>query len=184
EVTPRWASALSQLISTYPHHILEPQADCFGLMLLSRYPLAHSKIVDLGNTGVPSIITEVHFPQGTLSVIATHPVPPIHAAYAQQRNDQLAALPAAIKQQHYPVLLMGDLNVTTWSPYFQTLKKESGLKNSMKGYGFQPTWAVNFFLKIPIDHVLHSPAIRIHNRRVGPDIGSDHFPVIVDFSID
>ncbi|MEI6892462.1 MAG: endonuclease/exonuclease/phosphatase family protein, partial [Pontiella sp.] len=47
EVTPRWASALSQLISTYPHHILEPQADCFGLMLLSRYPLAHSKIVDL-----------------------------------------------------------------------------------------------------------------------------------------
>jgi endonuclease/exonuclease/phosphatase (EEP) superfamily protein YafD len=54
----------------------------------------------------------------------------------------------------------------------------------MKGFGFQPTWPANSrFLKIPLDHVLHAPEIIIHNRMVGGAVGSDHFPVIVDFSI-
>ncbi|MDF7798099.1 endonuclease/exonuclease/phosphatase family protein [Pontiellaceae bacterium B1224] len=183
EVTPHWAFELSQLATNYPHHIMEPQEGCFGIMLLSRYPLAHGEIVEIGNAGVPSIITEVHFPEGAVSVIATHPLPPITASYARERNGQLEALSAVVKQQKYPVLLIGDLNVTTWSPYFQTLVKESGLKDSMKGFGFQPSWAANFFLKIPIDHMLHASEINIHNRQIGPDIGSDHFPVIVDFTL-
>jgi endonuclease/exonuclease/phosphatase (EEP) superfamily protein YafD len=92
-------------------------------------------------------------------------------------------LPELVHQQNAPVLLAGDLNTTPWSPYFQTLEKESGLKNSMKGFGFQPSWAGNAFLKIPLDHFLHSPEIVIHNRMIGPDVGSDHLPVIIDFTI-
>ena len=54
----------------------------------------------------------------------------------------------------------------------------------MKGYGFQPSWpANNRLLRIPIDHVLHSPEIVIHDRVIGSTVGSDHFPVLVDFTI-
>ena len=89
-----------------------------------------------------------------------------------------------MKQQKHPVLLLGDLNTTPWSFHFQHLLKESGLKNSMKGFGHQPSWPSNIpFLRIPLDHVLHSEEITIHNRMIGRNIGSDHLPVIVDFSI-
>jgi endonuclease/exonuclease/phosphatase (EEP) superfamily protein YafD len=184
EVTPKWAQELAILDNDYEYRIAEPQEGCFGIMLLSKYPLKNGSVVDIGSAGVPSITADVYFPKGELAVIGTHPVPPIGRERSKQRNDQLTALPVAIDQLENPVLLIGDLNTTPWSPHFTRLVRESGLRNSMKGFGFQPTWPVGIpWLKIPLDHVLHSPEITIHNRMVGPNVGSDHFPVIIDFSI-
>ncbi|MDF7806566.1 endonuclease/exonuclease/phosphatase family protein [Pontiellaceae bacterium B12219] len=183
EVTPKWARELEVLNATYPYRIAEPREDCFGMVLLSKVPLEHRQVVEIGNSGVPSIIAEAYFPGGTISIIGTHPLPPIGADYSAQRNAQLAALPEFIQQQKYPVLLIGDLNTTPWSPFFQTLEKESGLKNSMQGFGHQPSWpSGNAFMRIPLDHVLHDEEISIHNRMIGPKVGSDHLPVIVDFT--
>jgi len=36
-------------------------------------------------------------------------------------------------------------------------------------------------LLIPIDHCLHSREVRIVRKQIGPDVGSDHYPVVVDF---
>lgn len=185
EVTPDWAFELAQIASQYPHHILKPQEGCFGIALLSKYPLEHERIVRIGPAGVPSIIADAYLPQGTVSLIATHPLPPISAEYAKKRNLQLAALPDVVHEQKHPVLLIGDLNTSPWSFYFTRLRRASGLKNSMQGFGFQPTWPARHpFLRIPLDHVLHSPEIIIHNRTVGTALGSDHLPLIVDFSIE
>jgi endonuclease/exonuclease/phosphatase (EEP) superfamily protein YafD len=61
----------------------------------------------------------------------------------------------------------------------------SNLHDSRKGFGIQPTWPSDKpIFMVPIDHVLVSKEIRIQNRFTGPDIGSDHRPVIVDFSLD
>ena len=184
EVTPDWAFELSVLAGNFPYRVSEPQEGCFGIMLLAKHPMERGRIVEIGDAGVPSIIADLHLPHGTVSIVGTHPVPPIGAAYARNRNLQLAALPAVTKAQQHPVLLMGDLNTTPWSPHFAKLIQESGLHNSMKGFGFQPTWPANLpFMRIPLDHVLYSDGIVVHNRMVGGNVGSDHFPVVVDFSI-
>jgi len=182
ETTPTWAFELSQLSEIYPHHVVEPREGCFGISLLSKLPLSQGKVVEIGSAGVPSILATVHLPQGDCSIIATHPVPPLGAESSNHRNNQLAELPGITKEQKHPVLLIGDLNTSPWSPYFSKLLHESGLKDSMKGFGFQPTWPSGSPLsRIPLDHMLHSPEITIHNRMIGTDVGSDHFPVIVDF---
>jgi endonuclease/exonuclease/phosphatase (EEP) superfamily protein YafD len=183
EVTPKWEQELKVLKKTYTYRISKPQDDCFGIMLLSKVPLERDKIIEIGTAGVPSIIAEAHFPMGVISVIGTHPLPPMGSIYSSHRNNQLEALPLQVQKQQYPVLLIGDLNTTPWSPYFKNLIEASGLKNSMKGFGFQPSWTGNAFLKIPLDHILHSEEIIIHNRMIGPAVGSDHRPVIVDFSL-
>lgn len=185
EVTPKWAAELAVLENDYKYRIAEPQEGCFGIMLLSKYPLKNGRVVEIGSAGVPSITADVYFPRGEVSIVGTHPVPPVGGEYSTHRNNQLAALPAIVKAQKNPALLMGDLNTTPWSPHFTRLVRDSGLKNSMKGFGFQPTWPANLSLmRIPLDHVLHSPEITIHNRMIGGDVGSDHFPVIVDFSME
>ena len=123
-------------------------------------------------------------PEGVISIIGTHPVPPIGSKASKLRNGQLAELPGVIKEQQRPVLLIGDLNTTPWSSHFTRLLSDSGLKNSMKGFGHQPSWPARpFFLRIPLDHMLHSPEIRVHNRMILQSVGSDHFPVVVDFSL-
>jgi len=184
EVTPKWARELEVLNATYPYRIAKPQEGCFGIMLLSKYPLEHGEVVQVGQADEPSIVAEAFLPQGVVSIIGTHPVAPIGAAGSRERNIQLAALPDMVHQQQHPVLLIGDLNTSPWSSHFTQLLKASGLKNSMKGFGHQPSWPVShFFLRIPLDHMLHSPEITIHNRGVLQGVGSDHFPVIVDFSL-
>ncbi len=184
EVTPKWEAELAVLTEIYPHRIVEAQEGCFGIMMLSKFPLEHEQTVEIGGANIPSLLAEVHFPHGTLSFIGTPPLPPIGAAYSKQRNRHLMELPDLVKKQQYPVLLIGDLNVSPFSYWFRKVISESKLKDSMKGFGFQPSWpSNNSFLCIPLDHVLHSPEIIIHNRMIGSDVGSDHFPVIVDFSI-
>lgn len=184
EVTPKWAHELEGLNATYPYRVEEPQAGCFGMMLLSKYPLEHGQVVQIGTAGVPSIVAEMYSPQGVVSIIGTHPRPPVGADGSLQRNIQLEDLPRIVHQQKNPVLLIGDLNTTPWSSHFKQLLNESGLKNSMKGFGHQPSWPSNmWFMRIPLDHMLCSEGIVIHNRMIGKDVGSDHFPVIVDFTV-
>jgi endonuclease/exonuclease/phosphatase (EEP) superfamily protein YafD len=56
--------------------------------------------------------------------------------------------------------------------------------DSAQGHGVQPTWPnFNPLLWIPLDHVLHSTCLAVRDRIIGPDVGSDHYPVIVDFSL-
>ena len=47
-----------------------------------------------------------------------------------------------------------------------------------------PTWPTNqIWMRIPIDFCLVSQEFTIMDKRVGVDIGSDHFPLIVDLSL-
>lgn len=184
EVTPKWLRELEPLNDDFPYRIAEPRDDCFGILLLSKHPLKNGQVVEIGSAEVPSILAEIYLPQGEISFIGTHPLPPVGAEYARDRDNQLKELSKYARSQNHPVLLVGDLNTSPWSPHFRDLLAESGLKNSMDGFGFQPTWpAGNPLLRIPLDHALHAPEIAIHTRAVGKSIGSDHLPLILDFSI-
>ena len=87
-----------------------------------------------------------------------------------------------VKQAKSPVLLLGDLNITLWCSHFKRLLRASGLRDSSQGRGVLPTWPVDLpILLVPIDHCLHSAGIYITRKRTGPKVGSDHYPLMVDF---
>ena len=67
------------------------------------------------------------------------------------------------------VVMAGDLNVTPWSPHFQSALERGGLVDSRLGFGLQPTWP-SFLpgMRIPIDHVLSTPDVTIHRVERGP----------------
>jgi endonuclease/exonuclease/phosphatase (EEP) superfamily protein YafD len=154
------------------------------IALYSRLPLSRAKIVYIGAAGVPSVIAEVEVAGERATVISTHPLPPAGSSYSRWRNDQLEKIPEFVGNATSPVLLLGDLNVTPWSHHFRRLLKRTGLRDASQGRGVQPTWPThNRLLRIPIDHCLHSPEIVVVQKEIGPHVGSDHFPVIVDFIV-
>ena len=52
------------------------------------------------------------------------------------------------------------------------------------GFRLLPTCTAQIpFLRIPIDHFLISRSVNVENWIRGPDVGSDHFSILVDFSI-
>ena len=183
EISARWVNDLQWLAMSHPHSRLQPREDNFGIGLFSKLPLVEADIVYIGDAGVPSVIAKIETRDGPLAVVATHPLPPGGASYSRWRNDQLERLPEYIPSS-LAVILIGDLNVTPWNHYFRRLLERTGLKNSSQGRGVQPTWPnYNPLLLIPIDHCLHSSDILVLSKEIGPDVGSDHYPVIVDFVV-
>jgi endonuclease/exonuclease/phosphatase (EEP) superfamily protein YafD len=184
ETTPWLVEQLQDLHEPYPYRAIAAREDNFGIAVLSRYPFVHANTIEFSAAQLPSISAE--FTQGPhpFTVLGTHPLPPMGAALAQDRNQQLANLATFARHAAQPLLLVGDLNCSPWSPYFKQLLTESGLRDSADGRGILPSWPVGWPpLWIPIDHALFSTGIQIHHRETGPDLGSDHYPVIVDFQV-
>ena len=184
EVTPEWARALQSMRDDYPFTHVLPREDGFGIALLSRLPLEHLQVYRLDGIGIPSVLARVNLDGDSLTVIGTHPPGPMTRWRAWARNHQLAALGALAAQQDGGVMILGDLNITPWSPFFRTFLKQAGLRDSRIGHGLQPTWPTTIpWLRIPIDHCLVSEEVIVHTWRRGPHVGSDHFPVMVEVSI-
>jgi endonuclease/exonuclease/phosphatase (EEP) superfamily protein YafD len=183
ELNRHWIQQLSVLETKYPHSLVSPREDNFGIGLYSKWELLDQQIVEFGSAEVPSAFADLSFEGIAVRVIATHPLPPMSAINFQLRNEQLAKLAEAV-DSGTPTLMLGDFNATPWNYFFRNLLKESGLRDSSRGFGIQPTWpSFSRLLSIPIDHCLHSEQIVIVGREIGPDVGSDHYPVIVEFTL-
>ncbi len=184
EITPTWINNLQSALSIYPYTKVRARDDNFGIGMFSKIQLANDDIIFWGSAGVPSIVGDISTEQGIITIVATHPLPPGGADYSRYRNEQLRKIGEYIITKNTPVLLMGDLNATPWNYHFQLLLKQTHLQDSSQSHGIDATWPTsNPLLRIPLDHCLHSPEIIITDKQIGPHIGSDHFPIIVDFCL-
>lgn len=180
EVTPEWAKALEFLKPEYPYAHVIPRNDSGGIAFYSRH-----KITDLHIEPLPAIIAGLETPDGRVTIIGAHPPSPRNAVDFEKRNFQLAKVGQLARAPSGPVVVMGDLNTTSWSPFFQDFLAESQLLDSRRGFGVEASWPWFSLrvLRIPIDHCLASPDVSILNRRIGPNVGSDHRPLVVDFAL-
>ncbi len=185
EVNRYWIRELSSLEETYPYLIKGPREDNFGLAVFSRFPLAEGRSLNLGSVIRPPVIqANVLSPQGPFNLVTAHPKPPIGGKRARSRNEQLEELPSLFPED-LPVLLIGDLNCSSWNVHFRRMQRAGGLRNSQEGFGTQPSWPVQLpsLFRIPIDHALYSEGILVHDRRLGNPCGSDHLPVLLEISL-
>jgi endonuclease/exonuclease/phosphatase (EEP) superfamily protein YafD len=183
EISGKWLDSLAPALEAYPFRQVEARPDNFGIGLFSRHPLASAHIEHFGLIDDPSVIANIPLDGRELTLIATHPLPPGGALLAAERNRQLEWIARKVAVIPGPRLLLGDLNTSPWSPVYRRFLKESGLMDSAKGRSIRPTWPTFIpLLWIPLDHALHSADLAILARSVGPDVGSDHLPVVVDFT--
>lgn len=181
EVDARWAEALETLADLFPHRVIVPRSDNFGIAVLSRDPLTDTRIVEFTARGYPSVVTTVLHGSGAFRLIATHPYPPFDGATWATLGAHLRGVAAEASRGPLPAVVVGDLNATPWSHPFRRLLVAGGLVDSALGRGVQATYRADLPApRIPIDHVLVPPATTVLRRVVGPANGSDHFAVEAD----
>ena len=155
----------------------------FGTLLLARDPV---EVVSYGFAEAqPRSMSLVYGAEGwpvPVEVLSTHPLAPTTEARAALRDAQLEFAAAWAADRRGAFAVVGDLNATPWSWPFQGLVADERLRNSQIGFGIQPSFSAesNVLLRVPIDHLLHSDALRVRDRRLGPSLGSDHFPLVVE----
>ena len=163
----------------YPTFITHPRRDNYGIALLAKREL-DGGVETLGGVETPPAIV-ARDPAAKLTVIGLHPPPPMNGALSAERDRQLDAVIERVRSIDGNVVLLGDLNMTPWAPKFGELLG-AGLLDSREGFGVQTSWPASWPapLRIPIDHCLVSPEVVVTQRRIGPEIGSDHRPIVVD----
>jgi endonuclease/exonuclease/phosphatase (EEP) superfamily protein YafD len=178
EFDHKWQAALTPLEAKYPLHIEHPLPNNFGIAVYSRIPWEKAGVLDLGDPGLPSIEVALRRQGRELAIIATHPVPPAGRRNAAWRDGQLARLADHVSQLREPALVVGDLNATPWSSGLR-IATASGLGFRSLQPAWTPTWQAGSVFAIPIDHALGTAPLVITRRMVGPDLGSDHRPLVV-----
>ncbi len=190
ELSPNMANALAPLLDkrnmNYPYKIVAPRPGAFGMALLSRHPLRDIQRASFSISTPEHTMATVTLPDGQiLRLYETHTLPPISSRYSAARNDELTQLADVIAADPEPhKVFLGDMNITPYSAWFRDTESRSDLKSSMRGSGFQAvlkgTWPsfLPALFRLPIDHLLISPHIDVVKRNVGPDLGSDHLPVL------
>ncbi|MBI3608823.1 MAG: endonuclease/exonuclease/phosphatase family protein [Nitrospirae bacterium] len=183
EVTDEWRAALDALDERYGARLISPDRKGRGIAVLSRVPSSTLRLEWIDAPWSPTIVlTASPSPDSApVTLYAAHLASPSTPSDAAARNRELADLgrrAAADPSRH--TIIAGDLNVTRWSPWFEALTASTGLRDGQEGFGLQTTWPspIGRWFGIAIDHTLVSSSIRVVSRTVGPDLGSDHYPVV------
>lgn len=158
----------------YPHQILQARSGAFGMAILSRFALSETQIIT-DPIGIEHISTRVQTSQ-VFQLVGFHPLPPVSEQAYRVRDQLLQDLTKLPHQQ--PRIIAGDFNTTPWSSAFQGLAQ----RGYYRSLNLLPTWPTKLrgLIGIPIDQVLASSHWQLLNTRIGPNIGSDHYPIIVE----
>ncbi|MCS6948173.1 MAG: endonuclease/exonuclease/phosphatase family protein [Steroidobacteraceae bacterium] len=176
-------AALAELLPRYRFRVDVGPPGPQGLVVLSRWPLLATRLLTLeGGTPFGAAVT-LQRNDSYLHVFAVHLTWPVAPKLARERNAQLRLLAQLAARSPEPLLLVGDLNVTEFSPHFRDLLVMGRLTDHGAGRGWQPTWpALLAAAGLRIDHVL-GRGIQVERwlRRRLP--GADHFAIIADLQV-
>jgi endonuclease/exonuclease/phosphatase (EEP) superfamily protein YafD len=186
ETNERWVQALQALTADYPYVVRRPQDNWFGMVLFSRLPLLESKVEFLVQDDIPSVFAVLELAGDRIVLRGLHPRPPepLRDQDSTPRDAELVLVGRWIaKQNGAPTIVAGDLNDVAWSATTQLFLRLSGLLDPRMGRGLYSTYnARNPLVRWPLDHLFHSNHFRLVELRRCDDIGSDHFPVLVELS--
>ncbi len=111
--------------------------------------------------------------------VANHDYPKLGAA--DRQIQQLRFVARKLASIDGAVIVVGDLNTTPWAKPYQELLANCHLKDPRIGRGLLPSWpCFSFPFSIPIDHVLVSQNLKVLSLLLGPFVGSDHRPLVLD----
>ncbi|HEX2251587.1 MAG TPA: endonuclease/exonuclease/phosphatase family protein, partial [Gemmatimonadales bacterium] len=135
---------------------------------------------------VPSVFTGLQLAGDRVVLCGLHPRPPepLRDQDSTPRDAELVVVGRWVAQQNgAPMIVAGDLNDVAWSTTTQLFLRLSGLLDPRMGRGFYNTYnARNPLARWPLDHLFHSNHFRLVELRRCADIGSDHYPVLIELS--
>jgi endonuclease/exonuclease/phosphatase (EEP) superfamily protein YafD len=182
EYTRQWREGLSAVRDEYPY-----RAESLGLaggiaLWFRRPPVRIDPPVPPAPGGHPMIHAVFEFAGKTRHLWLVHPRSPVTRSRIRAGNPELDAIAARVAEADGSRVVVGDMNTTDGSAHFQDFLRVSGLRDSRLGFGRQPSWPTDLPFGLAIDHAFVSPDLAVVDRRLGPYVGSDHFPLVVDLA--
>ncbi len=103
------------------------------------------------------------------------------------RREESAAVKEFLRKYSAPIIIAGDFNTPVESAIYRDDWASFHNAFSRTGFGFGRTFECqvrNIPFGVRIDHILSGPKVTPVRCWIGPDIGSEHFPVLADMICD
>ncbi|MBX3153820.1 endonuclease/exonuclease/phosphatase family protein [Candidatus Obscuribacterales bacterium] len=188
ELTPDWETALNQM-HEFKYSCTVPRLDTYGIAVYSKKKLLNPKIKYYGSSGHPSILCQLDADYQPVTLLHTHVQGPIKHRHFLWQKEQFKIMTKEAAKLPKPLIVTGDMNSTPWTHMLAGLAKKSQLLDTRNGYGLQLSWPAPMIWRktpvvlLPIDHCFASKDIAVLDRKVGPFIGSDHYPVFISLGL-
>ena len=138
EFNERWGAAARRLHDVYPHRVEIPRNDRYGIALFSRRPFLNQRSLQLQSTS--AIDVQVDLSGRSVRVLGVHLRSPTSSGWSAERNRQLSQLAAIARQEPGPLVVVGDFNVSPYSPVFMAAMAPTGLRDTGLARGWNYSW--------------------------------------------
>ncbi len=184
EVGDAPADRLDTLLAGYPHRTavgrMRGPGDHAQSIVASRYPIVQ-RLPDRPD-GLSAAGAVVETPIGPINVFAVHLTRPWPYQYQWGQITQVMALTQRrLAAPANPVIAAGDFNSVSTARIGKQIQADMNL---IPAPGWPGTWPSQApaFAGITIDQVYRSPDLALITRRLGLPTGSDHRPVVTEFT--
>ena len=186
EVDDRWLTELASLSEHFSRELLEPLSNTYGMAFYTKLPVERIELRHYVRDDIPSIVADVRLADDTLvRMYGVHPNPPRPGENTTKRDAELILVGDDVRKWDGPALVFGDMNDVGWSRTTNLFQEVSRTLDPRKGRGFYSTFdATSSWLRYPLDYLFHSDHFRLRRIERLPDIGSDHFPLVIDLSFE
>lgn len=176
------AARIDEVLAGYPHRAASMRMDQTRgpsrSVIASRYPL--TTLQDPPD-GLHAVMAVAQSPLGGLNIVGVHLTRPWPFQEQWGQISQTMALQALIDGLTGPVVVAGDFNSVSSARIGKQIRRDLDLHPAP---GLPGTWpsVLPAPLGVTIDHVYASPDLAFVRRRLGRANGSDHRPVVTEFS--
>lgn len=176
EVTPDIEKVLTRNLSDYKNYTSRTRDDNYGFLILSKIDFKLEETYE--SMGIP-VYVKIFIEKENIEMYLLHLPPPLWREAFEIQKEALAVIAKEIhKNQNKSFLIIGDLNMATYSSLFQDFYKQLNSSFYSQGLFSEGSWPsfMPEFLRLPIDHVLSNRQFEI---KIGQPSGSDHKSIIV-----
>lgn len=186
ETDQAWIDRMAPTLSGFATVKTEPRDDHYGMVFATNLKAEAINFVDLANGDTPTVFATLTGPNGTpFNYIGLHPRPPLPGDDTDARDAQIRKSATIASHLNHPILCMGDFNDVAWSRTSRRFKDYGGYRDPRVGRGMFPSFDVTHrIMRFPIDQVYLTEGIHLVEFKRGPNMGSDHFPMIVTLFLD
>jgi vancomycin resistance protein VanJ len=201
EIPDAYVLGIPALADIYPEQPGDRLRRPWGRMILSRHPVleltitgANQQRAVLDVDGQQVAVYNIHFP-----IPVRSNAPPDLTSYTgwlnvalnydeRARNEQIEQFLDELAGEALPYIVAGDFNLSQHSIIYGTLAVRMTDSFRATNSGLGATWPVGYlppFMSplLRVDYIWHSRSLRAVATQIGPQLGSDHLPLVATLEL-
>lgn len=183
EASGAWEPWLKVLEGRYPYHLLcKDYPGSWGVGILSRRQFVEGAERLCVDDGVLAAV-QIDFGGQVATIASLH----LSWPWPKQQPAQLNEIEPHLRAMKHPLIIAGDYNASSWSHALVRMTKASDTYD-LGGLG--ATWMLKQlpiswvkWLGVQIDHLLVSSNVTVDQARTLDEVGSDHLPLLLKFTL-